>query len=408
VKIWKEYSKREKRHYWRARFYLNGKIYRPKEPTKDELLDVIGDIRKQENREKLNKKHNLNLELVSYMPTAAEVLEKILPTVEKHHQRTLSDRVFNDFLSLLPPSIKVNELTQIHFQTYLDHRAGHLGKTSKKPIKRQTIYKELYAITSALKKARRYYDALEKWKPPELPELPKGFKKKTKRERLVTDKELAAVIAELMKAPTGKQTHVHHFHRVRLAHTLEFGYWTGLRRKEIARLKFAQYDDEQQALLNVVRWKTDTVTKFFPLGKRAIEIINARRELQKDSEFIFTPDGEPVAANYRTLKNICKDLKIPYGRFTEGGFVAHDLRHNFGTEILRESDIETARELLGHSNITQTGGYLHTDANRLRQAVQKRDRIDYGAELEKIFEAVKTGAINQQEFNEKILKLFKF
>jgi integrase len=211
-----------------------------------------------------------------------------------------------------------------------------------------------------LKKGKKAYQSLKEWKLPELPELPKGFKKKTKRERLVTDKELAAVISELMKPPTGKQTHAHHFHRVRLAHQLEFGYWTGLRRLEIARLKFSQYDDEQQAILNLRRWKTDTITKFFPLGKRAIEIINERRELQADSEYIFTPDGQPIESNYRTLKNVCKDLDIPYGRFTDGGFVSHDLRHNFATGILHESDIETARELLGHSNIAQTGTYVHT------------------------------------------------
>ncbi len=40
--------------------------------------------------------------------------------------------------------------------------------------------------------------------------------------------------------------------------------------------------------------------------------------------------------------------------------------------------------------------------------VRKRDKIDYDAELEKIFEAVKTGNLKQQEFNEQIKKLFKF
>lgn len=408
MQIWKRYNQRTKQYEWQARFRLNKKTFRPKENTKNGLLEVIAEIRKQENKERANKKYQLNLEVVSYIPTAAELFAKVLPTVPKPHQRKLSERVFETFLFLLPPLIKVNELSQIHFQIYLDYRSGQLGKQSKQPIKRQTIYKEMYSITSALKKAKLYYDSLQKWQVPELPELPKGFKKKTRRERLVSDRELAAVIKELMKPPTGKQTYAHHFHRVRLAHILEFGYWTGLRRIEIARLKFTQYDGEQRALLNVKRWKTDTVTKFFPLGKRAIEIINDRRELQKDSDYIFTPDGQPIESNYRTLKNICEDLKIPYGRFTDGGFVSHDLRHNFGTEILRESDIETARELLGHSNITQTGTYVHTSNERLREAVRKRDKIDYNSELEKIFEAVKTGEINQPEFNEQIKKLFKF
>lgn len=408
MKIWREYNKRSKRYEWRARFRLNNKTYRPKDSTKDALLNVIAEIRKQENHEQLNKKYQLKLDVVSYVPTAAELFQKVLPTVPKDHQRTFSERVFEVFLSLLPPLIKVNELSTLHFQLYLDRRLGQTGKQSKQPIKRQTVYKELYAITSALRKAKLYYDALKKWQVPKLPELPKGFKKKTKRERLVSDKELSAVIAKLTKPPTGKQTHAHYFHRVRLAHILEFGYWTGLRRKEIARLKFAQYDDEQQALLNVKRWKTDTVTKFFPLGKRAIEIINERRNLQKDCDYIFTPDGQPIESNYRTLKTICEDLKISYGRFTDGGFVSHDLRHNFGTEILRGSDIETARELLGHSNISQTSTYVHTSAERLRDAVRKRDKIDYDTELEKIFEAVKKNKIKQPEFNEKIKILFRF
>jgi len=407
MQIRKEYNKRTKRYEWRARFRLNKKTYRPKEDTKSDLLDVIAEIRGQENKEQANKKYNLNREVVSYIPTVAELFEKVLPTVPKDHQRKFAERVFETFLSLVPPLIKVNELSQIHFQLYLDRRLGELGKQSKQPVKRQTAYKEMYALTSALQKAKLYYDSLEKWQVPKLPKLPKGFKRITKRERLVSDKEFSAVIGELMKPPSGKQTHAHHFHRVRLAHILEFGYWTGLRRKEIARLKFSQYDDEQQALLSVKRWKTDTITKFFPLGKRAVEIINARRELQTDSDYIFTPNGSPVESNYRTLKNICEDLKIPYGRFTDGGFVSHDLRHNFGTEILMNSDIETARELLGHANIAQTSTYVHTSAERLRDAVMKRDKIDYDSELQIIFEAVKTDSINAQEFREKIRKLFR-
>ena len=264
------------------------------------------------------------------------------------------------------------------------------------------------AITTALKQSAIYYVSLENWQVPELPELPIGFKKKSRRERLVSEKELSAVIAELMKPPVGKKTYFHYFHRVRLAHQLEFQYWTGLRRKEIANLKFSQFDASQQALLNVRRWKTDTVTKFFPVSKRAIEIIEDRREPQKGTDYIFTPGGQPIESNYRTLKNICEDLSILYGRFTDGGFVSHDLQHNFGTEILRGSDIETARELLGHSNITQTGTYLHTSNDKLREAVRKRDKIDYNSELEKVFEAVKKDKLNSLEFIEKIKNMFGF
>lgn len=253
-----------------------------------------------------------------------------------------------------------------------------------------------------------YYDSLENWQIPPLPELPKGFNRKNKRQRLVTEKELSDVIDALMQKPTGRRNQVSYFHQIRLAHQIEFGYWTGLRRKEIARLKFSQFDESKNALLNVRRWKTDTVTKILPLGKRAIEIIKERRQMQGESEYIFTSDGEPVESNYRTLKAVCERLDIPYGRFTDGGFVAHDLRHNFGTEILRETDIETARELLGHSNITQTGTYVHTSEDRMREAVRKRDKIDYKSALRKLFYEVKNGNLEEMELHEKIMKLFRF
>lgn len=408
MKVWKDYDRRAKAHVWRARFELNNKTFRLKESTKEKLTDLIAEIRTQEKDERDVKKFNIKRKVVVYVPTVSELFEKVLPIVPKEHQRKISDRVFDSFLALIPPMIKVNELSQTHFQLYLNYRLGQIGKQSKQAIKPLTAYKEMYAITSALKKGKLYYDSLEKWQVPELPPLAKGYKKKNKRERLVSDKELSSVISELLKPAKGKPTKVNEFHRARLAHILEFGYWTGLRRKEIARLKFAQYDAEQQALLNVRRWKTDTITKFFPLGKRAVEIINERRELQSDSQYIFTPDGLPIESNYRTLKGVCEDLNIPYGRFIDGGFVAHDLRHNFGTEILRESDIETARELLGHSNISQTATYIHTSADRLRDAVRKRDKIDYVLELETVFQEVKKGEIKQADFIAKMRKLFRF
>lgn len=155
--------------------------------------------------------------------------------------------------------------------------------------------------------------------------------------------------------------------------------------------------------MNVKRWKTDSVTKFFPLGKRAIKIIVERRGLQKDCDFIFTPDGLLIESNYRTLKEICEDLKIPYGRYKDGGFVAHDLRHNFATEISQVTDIETAKSLTGHSG-NEIFTYLHTNQQRQREAVRKRDKIDYDQLLDKIFEEVKRGELEAPKFKEKSKK----
>lgn len=82
-------------------------------------------------------------------------------------------------------------------------------------------------------------------------------------------------------------------------------------------------------------------------------------------------------------------MKILYGKFTDGGFIVHDLRHNFATGILQNSDIETARELLGHSNVQQTIDYLHTNESRMREAIRRKEGIDLKIEIVKIYKAVR-------------------
>lgn len=98
---------------------------------------------------------------------------------------------------------------------------------------------------------------------------------------------------------------------------------------------------------NVRRRKTGTITKFFPISPRACEIIESL--LNKDGDFIFSEAGEAMESNYRIIAKVCSALGIRCDKYTESGFTLHDLRRNFGTEIIKNTDMEIARELLGHS-----------------------------------------------------------
>lgn len=57
----------------------------------------------------------------------------------------------------------------------------------------------------------------------------------------------------------------------------------------------------------------------------------------------------------------------------------HALRHTFLTAVARSTDIETARQLAGHSNITTTGKYMHTTSLRQREALDKLPEVKKGA-----------------------------
>ncbi len=54
------------------------------------------------------------------------------------------------------------------------------------------------------------------------------------------------------------------------------------------------------------------------------------------------------------------------------GLTPHSLRHSYATHLLRaQVDLETIRELMGHSSISVTGRYLATDPSRKRAAVER-------------------------------------
>lgn len=333
--------------------------------------------------------------------TLSVVFEKHLPKIPKPHQRKLFERVSETLLSLLPENIKITELKKAHFQSYIDLRRTQAAKQTKKPVLDETIDKELFSISSALAAAPLYFTELEDYQKPKIPKAARG--KKRRRTRLVNkESELMRLLAELHQPRTGKQTEYMENHRWRLADDLEFRFETGLRRKEVARLKKNQYFPKECALREVVRWKTGTVTKFFPLSRRAAEIIESRLAFCTESEFIFTESGEPYESDYRTIKIVCKNLKIPYGRFTDGGFVPHDLRHNFASEIILHTDIKTAQEFLGHSSIEQTSDYLHTNEPQMRQAMNRREKRDLTKEIVEIYKGVKRGKINARKFVERV------
>ena len=312
---------------------------------------------------------------------------------------TLCVRVYEDLLKLLPNGIKVIDLTKADFQSYLTYRKKQVNKHTGDKVKVSTIFKEMYAIRGCLSKAEDFFPELENYEPPKLPK-DKKYKPKQRRERLVTEEEFLAVVGELRKPPEGKQTFKNHVARIRLADYLVFAMETGLRRKEAFALKFSQFNEEKKCLMNVRRFKTNTVNKFIPLSEIAFGIIVGRRKSQGGSEYIFSDDGRPLESMYRTLRKVCKKLGIEYGRYKSGGFVPHDLRHNFGTRIAQKTDMETTRILMGHSEISQTQTYVHTDEKRLSEAVRQNKDIE--KKLKKIFRQIKKGKLNESDFINKV------
>lgn len=397
-KITEILNRKTSRREFKVRFQLNNKEFYLTDERRKKLEELIDETIHQERRAKYG------LSVPTAKPSLAAVFAAHLPTLKSEQRRALFDRVTTVFLSLLPENIKINELRRAHFQKYIDLRFSQPNRfNGGKPVVPETVNKELYAISGALKSAPLRFAELEDY---QKPVIPKAAARNRRRERLVSpEAELNVLLAELRAPRQFRQTEAHVCHRRRLADELEFRYLTGLRRAEATRLKWTNFDAAAAALRNVVRWKTDTVSKFLPLPARAVEIIEARRESNKDFDYIFSQTGEVQNSDYRTLKTVCATLGIKYGKFTENGFVGHDLRHNFASEIIQVTDIETAKSLTGHTG-TDIFTYLHTTERQQREAVGRREKRDRKVDLTNLYNLVITDQIDVAQFLRAINAIF--
>lgn len=98
---------------------------------------------------------------------------------------------------------------------------------------------------------------------------------------------------------------------------------------------------------------TERVLQFWQLGRR--------------NEYVFynLETGKP----FRDLK---AGLQLACRRAGISGVTWHTLRHTFASRLVsRGVDIVTVKELLGHSTVTVTMRYAHTNFDSKQEAVQK-------------------------------------
>lgn len=396
MKIEKFFNKKAGREQFRARFQLNRREFTPTADSRKQLLAIVDEIRANEQRAKYD------LPVAKHFPSVEELFTEHLRRLQLGGDRkkiSIFERVSTAMIAALPVDIRINQVKKGHFQRYIDERLQQKNAQSGAPILAETINKELSAISVAFKNASRYYPDLEDEQPIS---IPKAAASKRRRERLVeTDTELDVLLAHLRSDHPKKRVAESRRH---FADELEMRYLTGFRRKEVVMLRKSQYFAAERALRDVRRWKTGTVTKYFPLTDRAVELVESR--LKTPGEFLFSNDGKANESIYKVLRKACDELGIAYGTFTEGGWVPHDLRHNFSTEIVRVTDIETAKSLTGHSG-PHILTYLHTDEKRQREAMNRREGKDLTATLTELYNQVKTGSINLSSFVEKTRSLIR-
>lgn len=142
--------------------------------------------------------------------------------------------------------------------------------------------------------------------------------------------------------------------------------FTGLRKGELRALRWKDIDLEAR-LITVSRafsWDVETSTKSrrmrtVPLADQAREVligIQKRGSFLGRADLVFCrPDGGPIDGSAIRQRFIAAqeaaDLRVR--RF-------HDLRHTFGSLMIRSFDLVAVQSMMGHASITTTERYLHS------------------------------------------------
>ena len=152
-------------------------------------------------------------------------------------------------------------------------------------------------------------------------------------------------------------------------------YDTGLRRSELIGLKIENVDFARQTLKVVGKGNKmreipllDSLCQEILLYLEAVEaLVCGKRSLKEPLLVMFR--GSPLYPVYvdRTVKAELGDVKGITGRKSP-----HVLRHSIATELMNEgTDLNSIKEMLGHSSLATTQVYTHSSFARLKDIYKR-------------------------------------
>ena len=146
---------------------------------------------------------------------------------------------------------------------------------------------------------------------------------------------------------------------------------TGLRRGEVLQLRWTDIDLLQRKL--VVRGDNAKSgrARYVPLNDEALRTLKQWKPVTQFTEWVFPgQDGERMMSIKTSWKSVLTAAAIMDFRW-------HDLRHHFASGLVMKGvDLNTVRELLGHSDLSMTLRYAHLSPEHKADAVAKLCELD--------------------------------
>lgn len=218
------------------------------------------------------------------------------------------------------------------------------------------------SINRKISSLKAFYKFLLKTKQIQINPLSKhkSLKSQTKLQIPFSEKELDNVL-NLIKYPDG-------FDGIRDKLVIDLFYSTGIRRIELINLKMQNIDLSNNTLKVLGKRNKERILPILPIISQNFKTYISERanlEVIKDGGYFFlTLKGVKLNESfvYRLINNYFSNVSEKVKKSP------HILRHTFATHLLNNgADINSVKELLGHSSLASTQVYTHSSLAELKK-----------------------------------------
>ena len=221
------------------------------------------------------------------------------------------------------------------------------------------------SVNRKIASLKAFYKFLLKTKQIEVSPLLKHKTMKTPKTLQIpfSEKEVAEVLSQISN-PVG-------FEEIRDKLIIDLFYTTGIRRTELIHLKTANVNTSNNTIKVLGKRNKERIIPLLPIvSRQLISYFNERTHLEKVTDkdcFFLTKKGLKLNDSfvYRLINTYFSAVSEKVKRSP------HILRHTFATHLLNNgADLNSVKELLGHSSLASTQIYTHSSLSELKKVYE--------------------------------------
>jgi len=222
------------------------------------------------------------------------------------------------------------------------------------------------SVNRKIASLKAFYKFLLKTKQIEVSPLLKHKALKTPKTLQIpfSEKEVVAVLNQIQN-PEG-------FEEIRDKLIIDLFYTTGIRRTELIHLKKTNVNTSNKTIKVLGKRNKERILPLLPIvSEQLILYFNERAHLEKvtDDDFFFlTKKGLKLNDSfvYRLINTYFSTVSEKVKKSP------HILRHTFATHLLNNgADLNSVKELLGHSSLASTQIYTHSSLSELKKVYEE-------------------------------------